>query len=170
MEPYYIPPLLGSSNHFLLRVIMAKFRVKRIDAQDPKLWALLVNMDVQCFDDAAPPLTDNQGVWWMAYHEDAPVAYAAIRQSSTSIDGGYLSRAGVMPLYRGNGLQKLLIRRRLAYAKTQGWRWVATDTNNNPISGNSLIACGFKLYTPTNLWSFDTANYWRKYLNSSIKP
>ena len=143
-----------------------KFRMKRVDALSPKVWALLVAMDAKCFDDAAPPLTDNSGAWWVVYRGNTPVAFGAIKQSSWSDKGGYLHRAAVLPAYRGNGLQKLLIRKRLAYAKEQEWEWVVTDTSNNAASGNSLISSGFRMYTPTVPWSFSYACYWKKF----IKP
>ena len=145
--------------------MMAKFRIRRVDATNPRVWAQLVLMDSLCFGHDAPPLTDNSGVWWIASHDGAPAGYAAIKPSmSNPEDGGYMHRAGVLSEFRGNGLQKTLIKRRLSYAKSQGWDWVVTDTNNNPASGNSLISCGFKMFSPSNPWSFVSANYWRKYL------
>ena len=139
-----------------------KFRLKRVDATDPAIWSRLVQMDSSAFLNTAPPLTDNEGAWWIAYAGQEEAAYCAIKQSVRSADGAYLSRAGVMSRFRGNGLQKQMIRVRLAYAKQQGWKWVVTDTNDNPASSNSLIACGFRMFTPTSPWSVDGACYWRK--------
>jgi len=46
-------------------------------------------------------------------------------------------------------------------AKEKGMNWLVTDTNDNPASGNSLIACGFKLFEPTVPWAAKGAIYWR---------
>jgi GNAT superfamily N-acetyltransferase len=73
----------------------------------------------------------------------------------------YLCRAGVLPAHRGQGLQKRLIRARIQVAKEKGMNWLVTDTNDNPASGNSLIACGFKLFEPTVPWAANGAIYWR---------
>jgi len=141
-----------------------KFRVRSVDAEDPKTWALIVQMDHECFGYDAPALTDNSGAWWIVYSEGTPAAYCAIKPSSNSEHGGYLSRAGVLEQFRGCGLQKKLIKQRLAYAKKQGWNWVVTDTCENAASGNSLIACGFRLFKPEYPWSFTHACYWKKFL------
>lgn len=142
-----------------------KFTVERIDANDPQTWATLVQMDHDCFNNNAPPLTDNSGEWWMAYAGEDAAGFGAIKPSAHDPENGaYLSRSGVLPAFRGCGLQKVLIRRRIAWAKRQGLSWVITDTNENPASANSLIACGFRMYVPTPKWSFEHACYWRKFL------
>ena len=50
-------------------------------------------------------------------------------------------------------------------AKKLGWNWCITDTTANPASSNSLISCGFKMYTPANPWSFKNACYWKYKVN-----
>jgi predicted acetyltransferase len=78
---------------------------------------------------------------------------------------GYLCRAGVLaPKFRGRGLQKLMIQKRVTYARRRKWSVVVTDTHENLASANSLIACGFRLYAPDTKWSFETSLYWRKQL------
>ena len=140
------------------------FRICRVDAEDPKVWAQIVQMDNNCFGYDAPALTDNEGAWWIAYSKGVPAGFAAITPSARFEGGGYLSRAGVLPAFRGCGLQKKLINRRVAYAKQEGWNWVVTDTAENPASGNSLISCGFRLFKPEYPWSFTHACYWKKFL------
>lgn len=76
----------------------------------------------------------------------------------------YFSSAGVLADHRGNGLQRRLIAVRLRYAKSIGAVEVVTDTRDNPISANNLIACGFRCWTPLYPWSYTDAVYWKKYL------
>lgn len=102
--------------------------------------------------------------WWIAYDGEKAIGFASItRDSEPEGDFGHLSRSGVDKAYRGHGLQKRLIRSRLAYARRKGWPVVCSDTAwwNAP-SSNSLIACGFKTFRPANPWMADGAIYWRK--------
>jgi ribosomal protein S18 acetylase RimI-like enzyme len=142
----------------------AQFRLKRVNADDTRVWARIVAMDAKCFAENAPALSDNSGAWWIAYTGDEEAGYCGIKQSSTGKGYGYLCRAGVLPKYRGCGLQKQMIRCRVAYARAQGWQFVVTDTHENNASSNSLIACGFRLYDPDVRWSFETSLYWKKLL------
>lgn len=87
--------------------------------------------------------------------------FAGLAPSSRWADTGYLCRAAVLPDYRGRGLQKRLIRVRIAKARRLGWRWLVTDTRQNPASANSLIDCGFRMFEPSEPWSFSDACYWR---------
>jgi ribosomal protein S18 acetylase RimI-like enzyme len=144
------------------------FRLKRVDATDPAVWARIVAMDAKCFVKAeAPALADNQGAWWIAYTGDQEAGYCGIKQFATG--DGYLCRSGVLPKFRGCGLQKIMIRRRVAYARSLGWKAVTSDTASNPQSGNSLIACGFRLYEPERKWALESSIYWRKFLTGSPK-
>ena len=53
-----------------------------------------------------------------------------------------LCRSGVIKSFRGKGIQKKLIRSRERFSRTLGWKWLITDTTDNPPSSNSLISCG----------------------------
>jgi GNAT superfamily N-acetyltransferase len=108
------------------------------------------------------PAATTIGWWWLAFDGDEPVGFAGLYQSSRWCDAGYLCRAGVVPSHRGQGLQKRLIRARERKARAVGFRWLITDTNDNPSSGNSLISSGFRLYSPSKPWAADGALYWRK--------
>lgn len=107
--------------------------------------------------------TADGSVWWIAYDGKTPVAYAGAVHLK---DKGrvYLCRAGVLPAYRGLGLQRLLIRKRLTWAKTCGVSTVITYTDlDNVYSSNNLIDCGFKLYKPDLPWgNSDDALYWTR--------
>ena len=67
-----------------------------------------------------------------------------------------------MPAYRGLGVQKKLIRVRERMARSLGWKWLISDTYNNPASTNNLTACGFKMYVPTTPYAGEGTLYWRK--------
>lgn len=107
------------------------------------------------------PVATHAGWWWLAFDGKEPVAFAGLSPSSQWHATGYLCRAGVLESHRGKGLQKRLIQVRAAHARRLGWQWLVTDTRRNPASANSLIACGFRMYEPSNPWSFRDAVYWR---------
>lgn len=136
-------------------------RLYHVDATIGAVWADIVRMDAECFGSSASALASNRGAWWILKDGDKSAAYAGIVPSARAALGGYLSRSGVLTAYRGHGIQKRLIKARLAYAKLLGWSEIVTDTTNNPASSNSLIACGFKLYSPEKPWGYAHANYWK---------
>lgn len=141
-----------------------EFRLKKVNADNPAVWARIVAMDAKCFADGSPALADNSGAWWIAYVGDEEAGYCGVKQSSTGKSYAYLVRAGVLQKFRGCGLQKQMIRRRLTYARSRDWTSAVTDTHDNPASANSLIACGFRLYNPEVKWAYDTSLYWKKLL------
>jgi len=102
------------------------------------------------------------GLWWIAWQGGKPVAYAGLKPSHQWSDAGYLCRVGVIPEFRGKGIQKKLLLKRIEMCKDLGYSYVLTDTRRNPASENSLISCGFKLYLPQNPWAFKDSNYWFK--------
>lgn len=140
-------------------------KIRRVDNSDLLIQKALRELDLVCFPDTkneAPPLVDS-GTWWVAMDGKKAAGYACIRPSYQRGDTAYLSRAGVMPEYRGRGLQKKLIRVRLAWARANGYDRAVTDSvSGNVASSNSLIACGFKLFRPAYLWSFTHALYWQR--------
>lgn len=105
----------------------------------------------------------DHGQWWVAFSEDRDelAGFCAI-QASRTLGTAYLSRAGVMPKFRGHGLQRRMVHLRMKWAKANGFKFVVTDTTSNPASANSLINCGFKLYDPAHKWAFPDSLYWRK--------
>jgi GNAT superfamily N-acetyltransferase len=99
--------------------------------------------------------------WWMVFDgDDVPVAYAGLTYFATGV--AFLSRVGVLPGSRGNGLQRRLIRCRERRANRDGYpRVVSYTTPSNTKSSNNLIHCGYRLYVPPILWAGDV-NYWEK--------
>ena len=142
-----------------------KFTIKKVDIRVPATQTILTFLQKKILPEDIPYKTD-RGHWWIAYAEDGkPVGFAGLVRSTRWNDTGYFCRAGVLDGFTGHGLQKRLIKARLAQAKRLGWNWCITDTTDNPASSNSLIACGFKLYTPSSPWSFKHALYWKYKVN-----
>jgi GNAT superfamily N-acetyltransferase len=106
------------------------------------------DLDREIFTDS-PRLTDEElekSVWWLAYDGGHAVGFAGVWPNINQ-DRAFLTRAGVLPEARGGGMQKKLIRVRVAYAKKLGIRrcytyvWVG-----NYASMKSLVRCGFHPY------------------------
>jgi GNAT superfamily N-acetyltransferase len=118
----------------------------------------------QCLpSDAAAPYRHGSQ-WWLVRAEDGtPVAFAGVNHIAGKMS--YLCRAGVLPAARGSGLQKRLIRVRVAAARRRGSVAVITDTTRaNIASSNSLIACGFRTYWPETRWALSSSVYWLRSL------
>lgn len=111
---------------------------------------------------AGPHLDDSQ--WWLAKHDTGELAgFAGVYVQPISSEGltdaqrvihealgldgqreAVLVRAGVAKPWRGCGLQKRLIKVRLAFARRAGCVRATTYTaTKNVASQRSLIACGF---------------------------
>lgn len=120
-------------------------------------------LDRSCFpDDERIPVQDSE--WWLVWYDGRPVGYAGFMKLDRYV--GYLSRAGVLNLARGKGLQKRLIYKRLAYARSLGLRKAITYTlYDNWPSINSLISTGFKVYEPSYAWvGREKVIYWLRNL------
>ena len=133
-------------------------RLKRVDG-----WTHeedLEELQLVCLPEDDPRDT-TEGAWWIAYDGNIPVAFAGISHIP-KLNWGYLCRAGVVPEYRGRGLQRRLIDVRLRHAKKNGWPVVVCDTHlTNHSSSNNLFRRGFKLYEPEGRWAFKDGLYWR---------
>lgn len=105
--------------------------------------------------------------WWIEEEDREPIAYAALRPCAAKHNSslGFLSRVGVVPGWRGQGRQKRLIQRRVAQARRIGLSELVTYTTpENLASANSLISCGFRLYSPHHAWGGKSSLYFRKIL------
>jgi GNAT superfamily N-acetyltransferase len=139
------------------------FSVRRVDGSQETQAALLRWLQLETLG-GDEPLATTTGWWWIAYHSGQPVGFCGLRRSAQWFDTAYLCRAGVLKQFRGKGLQKRLIRVRERHAKRLKMNWLITDTYNNPQSANSIISCGFKMFTPSKPWGADETCYWRKKL------
>lgn len=100
------------------------------------------------------------GTWWLAYDEDGcVVGYGGAANRGAYV---FLRRAGVVPRMSGQGVHRRLIQVRVAWARAQGSPQVLTYTAYNGLrSANNLLACGFKLYTPSEPYGFKDSLYMR---------
>ena len=139
-----------------------KFSVRAIPATggyvDSIRW-----MDRVCFPGEAT-LSFDGAYWWIAFDEDdIPAAYASVTYFHNGT--AFLSRAGVLPGSRGNGLQRRLVRARERQIKTVGYKRIVSYTSkDNIVSGNNLIRCGYKMYKPECEWGAPGCVYWKKKL------
>lgn len=141
-------------------------RIVPVDTEKTAGCAELMAVQALCFPHDAP-VNVTEGLWWIARGptgEPAGFAGMALWAGGDPLTA-YLSLAGVVPEFRGQGLQKRLIRARLTKAKQLSLRRVVTDTTtSNPASVNSLIACGFRQFLPEHPWKVPGALYWEKTL------
>jgi len=140
---------------------MPVIRIKRVDGT--KWSSVIEGLHAVCLpgDDHYDTL---RGAWWLAFDGTAPVAFGGYVPTRGNPATIFLCRSGVLPEYRGGGIQKRLIRARLRAARRAGHTYAVTYTLNNPASSNSLIAEGFRLYLPAHKWGCPGALYWRRKL------
>lgn len=150
------------------------FVIKRADIRNPVTNDIINGMQSAIFTardwPGAPKWT--HGDWFIAYaRKDGKLieaGYGGLIPSQNWHGTGYLCSAGVLPEYRGQGLQKRLITKRVERAAERGWRWLITYTSvDNAASANSLINAGFRLYVPKRPWAGAAFAYWRKDLHGS---
>lgn len=112
------------------------------------------------------PPSKEPSTWWLAWDGDEPVAYAGmVLYPDIGKPGGFLSRCGVLPCARGQGLQRRLIRVREREIVRCGYDRAFTYTSrDNYASANNLIACGYRLYHPPFLWGLRDGLYFEKVL------
>ena len=120
-------------------------------------WDDILEADRACFPHDAPPPRD--GAWWVVELDGTLAAYAAVRAAETSPGAAYLCRVGVLPAFRGRGLQRVLVRARERWARARGFTHTVTDTYYNPASANTLIRCGYRMFEPARPWALDGACY-----------
>lgn len=118
----------------------------------------------QVFSDVFVPIRDmSEACWWLAEDGRKPIGFCSLTPWK---DHGslFLSLAGVVPGYRGHGLQKRMIRQRERKGGQFRWakRFVSYTSADNVWSANNLIHCGYRLYAPAYEWGVDSAIYFRK--------
>ena len=140
----------------------------RIRKVDPVQYAGVIHgMHRECFPGIVLPQL--HGDWWLAQEGDVLKGFAGLWPSVRVEGAGYLCRAGVMPGARGQGLQRRLIRVREKAARRKGWVALFSDTDpRNAHSQANLIACGYRPFRPSELWSGDDWVYWRRVLDDGV--
>jgi GNAT superfamily N-acetyltransferase len=141
------------------------YRIREVDGLDDEVIETLDELHDACFEGNAPRVQYDTGHWWLAYYGRQPVAFSGIIPSTLGVGIGYFNRVGVLPQYRGRGLQRRLMRCLEACARRNGWVAVITDTTDNVPSANNMIKAGYKLFDPPyGRWAFEHSNYWMKEL------
>ena len=123
------------------------YRIRRTENE-----LLIRSLHQECF-----PTDDfydyEKNIYWVATDDEkVPVAFAIA--SNFPFKEIFLSRAGVIPNSRSQGLQKRLVRARLRYGHSNNYSGAITYTStDNGASIKSLLDSGFKIYTPDYYWA-----------------
>jgi GNAT superfamily N-acetyltransferase len=139
-------------------------RIRRADRDDVTR-DVIFRGEMSCFPADTPYVLKSNHAVWLAHAPpnslgDTLAGYAAMVEHGPA--AGFLARCGVLPAYRGQGLQRRLIRARVAHARRIGLKTVYTYTIiRNPASSNNLIKSGFALYRPEWRWAGVDCLYWR---------
>lgn len=140
---------------------MKKFSAKFVDGTRPKMNSLLLYMQLETLP-ADETIDPADGHWWLIKRGSQPVAFLGMTRVDDQAHWGYIARVGVLPEFRGKGLQKHLMRVAERKARQLGWARLISTTLNNPPSANSFIACGYKTYEPQGPWGYTGTIYWFK--------
>jgi GNAT superfamily N-acetyltransferase len=139
-------------------------RIREVDPLDVDVAEDIAEMHLVCFAYKPDVALTDFGYWWLGFDGQTPVCFAGMWPSQNWPNAGYLCRAGVMPKYRGQGLQRRLLLVREKKARALGWTMLVSDTHDNPPSSNNLIRAGHKMFTPPKPWGPDGSSYWKKEL------
>jgi len=109
-----------------------------------------------------------EGHWWLLMDGGLAVGFASLEIYYYLVGWpAFLSLSGIIPMYRGQGLQKKLIRVRERMArKIDCGRIVTYSSYDNYASANNLINCGYRLYLPQKEWGIAGGYYFRKILRT----
>lgn len=125
---------------------------------------IIRHLDCQIFDSDYPVQLTENSIWWVVKVEGEVAGFAGLDLNFNHKEA-FLCRCGILPKFRGKGLQKRLLKVRERYARTQNIKALWTYTSvHNVSSMNSLIKNGYKTYLP---WDHDDTSdfiYWLKYL------
>jgi GNAT superfamily N-acetyltransferase len=125
---------------------------------------LIRELDSVCLPGAEKSLDFDDASWWVVTCGGEPAGYCGIAPDHAWNDTGYLSRSGVLPGFRGHGLQRRMIGVRERYARKVGYNCCISDTAS-VYSANNLIQCGYKLYRPKEPWAWEHSWYFYKWMH-----
>jgi len=111
---------------------------------DEELYAQLKELDNWIFPGCGDEFHKNRE-WWVMVSRGKIIAYSGYIYSSGVC---IFNRAWVASAFRGQGIQKRMIRTRLRAAKKSCKVAITYTTPDNFPSANNLIKCGFLLYSP----------------------
>ena len=119
-------------------------------AMSPEDGQRILRLDRICFPVDEPPSIVG-AEWIIGWDCETPAAYCAWK--TVEHDGilvGFHYRGGVLPEYRGHGLQRQMLRLRETGMREQGLVAAVTYTDaDGAASMRSLIAEGYRPYAPT---------------------
>jgi hypothetical protein len=124
------------------------YRIREVDGHDDEIADTLADLHRLTFFDGAPVPVFDWGHWWLAFHEQLPVAFAGIIPSTCARNAGYFCRVGVVNNHCGHGLQLRMMRVMEFRARQNGWNCIVSDTTDNLASANNFIKAGYRLYQP----------------------
>jgi GNAT superfamily N-acetyltransferase len=114
-----------------------------------------------CFDKDSLSNDLSYTYWWVVWHGKEPAGFCGVQRFGGG--GAFLSLAGVLPAYRGYGLQKRMVRVRERFCRGLGddtmYSYTATFS---AASMCSLISCGYRPYESETEWAGDEFVYWRR--------
>lgn len=126
---------------------------------DYSLYEQLKELDGKCFPGCGNEFLKNRD-WWVISVKNKIIAYCG---SAYSMGICLFIRAWVHKDYRGNGIQKRMIKQRIKAAKN--CKVIVTYTvPDNYASANSLISTGFRLFDPAYAYAGRGQMYFRKVL------
>jgi len=110
----------------------------------------ILEMDRICFPVDEPPGIAG-AEWVIGWDGETPAAYCAWKTiEHDGIPVGFHYRGGVLPEYRGHGLQRQMLRLREAGMRERGLVAAVTYTDaDGAASMRNLIAEGYRPYAPT---------------------
>ncbi len=132
--------------------------VRQVNPKKPEIYQMLCKLHKASFPPHEERCDYREGFWWIASdtlsgapegsEESRPVAFGGL-QLFNSDSSGFLASSGVIPEYRGLGIQRKLIRARVRKAQRLNLHRVMSYTSNYKLySANNLIREGFTLYEP----------------------
>jgi GNAT superfamily N-acetyltransferase len=146
---------------------MGKIKSKDIELYETHDLDLIAKMDKECFP-GDEPYRFSVAKWWVVSYKGEPVAYGGARYWPPD-NAVFLCRAGTLPKGRGMGLQRLLINKRVRWARRIKASCAYTYTAPyNAKSSRNLCRCGFLPWSPGTPWAGEYFCYWIK--NLKIKP
>ena len=107
-------------------------------------------MDAVCFPLDEPPIIAG-AEWLIGWDVAKRAAYCAWKAvEHDGVSAGFHYRAGVLPEYRGQGLQRQMLRLRETRMCEQGLKVAVTYTDADAAASmRNLIAEGYRPYAPT---------------------
>lgn len=141
-----------------------RIQIRLVNAEQSKYAAQIANLHWMLFPSIQlPPLASKY--WWVAYEFGKPIGFAHMCQSTYYPKSGYFARVGVLPGWRGQGLQRRFMKIMENTARREGWEAIYSDTRKAPHSAANIKAAGYVPFSPEVPWGYKGVKYWVKHLD-----